>query len=141
MPRSPIAGSRLPITQTLGLVADRDEAADALLFARFVEDAREDQMEPRHAAAGDPVLLAVDDKAVAAPVGARRHLAGGAAGTGSVMQIAGLSPASTSGGEPLLRFAAVFHDGRDRAHVGLDDDAAVTPQHCAISSMTRTASR
>ena len=80
MPRSPMVGSRLPIDESLGLVADGDEAADAFLLALLVEDAGEDEVQPRHAAAGDPVLPAVDDEAVAAPVGARGHLAGGAAG-------------------------------------------------------------
>src|SRR3546814_13554400 len=47
-----------------------------------LEDAREDQVQARHAAAGDPVLRTVDDIAVAAPVGPRRHLGGRTAGAG-----------------------------------------------------------
>ena len=44
--------------------------------------------------------------------------------SGSVMQIAGLSPASTKGAAvAFLRLGAVGHDGADAAHVGLDDDA------------------
>ena len=82
-------------------------------------------MEPRHAAARDPVLLAVDHIAVAAAVGAGRHLAGGAAGP-RLGDADGRLVARQHeiGGEPLLRFAAVCHDRADRAHVGLDDDAA-----------------
>src|SRR6185437_12798089 len=57
-----------------GLAADGDEPADAFLTAGGIEDAGEDEVEARDAAAGDPVLAAVDHEAVAAAVGARRHL-------------------------------------------------------------------
>src|SRR5438045_4612158 len=63
--------------KSLGLIADRQKSADALLLAGCIENAGKDQMQPRYAAAGDPVLSAVDDVAVALAVGARGHLAGG----------------------------------------------------------------
>jgi len=41
------------------------------------------------------------------------------------MQMAGfVAREYQSGGEALLGFAAVFHDGADRTHIRLDDDAA-----------------
>ena len=73
MPRRPMVCSRLVTRKPFGFVAHRKEAADAEFFAPLVEHAREDQMQPRDAGAGDPVLLAVDDIAVAAFVGAGRH--------------------------------------------------------------------
>ena len=80
MPRSPMVCSRLPTRRPFASLAHREEAADAELLAALVEHAREDQMQPRYAGAGDPVLLAVDDVAVAALVGARGHRGRVAAG-------------------------------------------------------------
>ncbi len=89
------------------------------------KNSSEYQVQAGDAAAGDPVLLAIDDKAVAAPVGACRHLARRAAGArlgdADRRLVAGQDQL---GGEPLLRLAAVFHDCADRAHIGLDGDAA-----------------
>ena len=109
--------------ETLCLVADREKAADTLLLALLIEHARKHQMQLRDAAAGDPVLAAVDDVAAAPAVGARGHLAGG-------RSRAGLGDADRRlvacehqlGGELLLGLGAVMHHGRDRAHVGLDHD-------------------
>src|SRR3546814_16552714 len=53
-------------------IAQGDEAADALLDA-VVEHPREDKVQPRDAAAGDPVLAAVQHIAVAALVGPRNR--------------------------------------------------------------------
>ena len=50
------------------LVADREESADALLDAVLVEHPGEDEMEPRYAATGDPVLGAVDNIDVSPPL-------------------------------------------------------------------------
>ena len=108
-----------------GLVADGDEAADPLLDALLVEHPREHQMQARDAAPGDPVLRAVDDIAVAAPVGAGGHLAGRAPRAGLGDADRGLVAGEHQlGAEPLLRLGAVVHEGRDRPHVRLDDDAA-----------------
>src|SRR5262245_46266093 len=86
MPRNPSAGSRLPMISPLGGVgrgwAHEDEPADALLGAALVEHPREHQVQSRHAAARDPMLLAIEDIDVAALVGARCHLRCCAAGPG-----------------------------------------------------------
>ena len=80
-------------------------------------------MQPRGAAAGDPVLVAVDHVARAAPVRARGHVAGGAAGLGlgdaDRRLVAGqhrLGPLA------LLRVAAVGHHRGQRAEIGFDRD-------------------
>ena len=80
--------------QALGLVADRKEAADALL-ALLVVHLGEDQVQARHAAAGDPVLAAVDDEAVALRSARVVMPPASEPASGSVMQMAGLSPDST----------------------------------------------
>ena len=69
----PIAGSRCPMIQPLALAAHRDEARGSPAPPRSLEDAREDQVQARHAAAGDPVLLTIYYVVVAAPLGARGH--------------------------------------------------------------------
>src|SRR3546814_5601394 len=90
-----------------------------------LEDAREDQVQARHAAAGDPVLRTVDDIAVAAPVGPRRHLGGRTAGAGLGDADGRLVAVEHHAGRKLLLLvAAIGHDGGDGAHVGLDRDAA-----------------
>ena len=110
--------------QALGLVTHREEAADAEIAPGLVEHAREDQMQPRDAAAGDPVLAAVDDVAVARSVGARRHRQGVRARVGLGDADRGLVAGEHQRrGELLLLVAAIGHHGRDRAHVGLDRDA------------------
>src|SRR5690348_7637182 len=111
--------------ETLGFVADRDEAAYPFFFAVLIENPGEHEVEPRHAATSDPVFLPVDHEPIAAAVGACRHLAGGAAGTRLGDADCGLVTGEHEiRGEPLLRIAAVFHDGANRAHVGLNDDTA-----------------
>src|SRR5205823_2365845 len=107
------------------LVADRDEPANAFLLAVRVENSREDKMEARDAPAGDPMLVAVDDKAIALAVGSGRELARGAAGFGLGDADRRLVPGEDEiRGEALLRLRAVFHDRADRTHVRLDDNAA-----------------
>jgi hypothetical protein len=111
--------------EALGLAAHRDEAADAQLLAAFVEHPGEDHMQLGDAAAGDPMLLAVEDVNIATPIGARRHLGRGAAGLGLGDADRRLvTRQDRFGREPFLGLAAVLHDRRDAAHVGLDDDPA-----------------
>ena len=81
-------------------------------------------MQLRNTGAGDPVFLAVDDVNVAAPVGACDHggrvaarVRFGDADGGFVARE--YQPC----GELFLRLAAIGHDRRYRAHVGLDHDA------------------
>jgi hypothetical protein len=104
-------------------LAHGEEAANPKILAALVEHAGKDQVQPGHAGAGDPVLLAVDDIFVAAFVGARGHGQRVAAGVGLGDADGGLVALQHQPrGEALLRVVAIGHDGRDRAHVGLDDD-------------------
>ena len=113
------------------LVAGRDEPRDSLFLAALVEHPGEDQMEARDPAAGDPVLAAVDDELAAPPVRARGQLGRRAAGLGlgdaDRRLVAAEHPVRPL---PLLRRRPVGHDGGDRTHIGLDDDA---PGHRADS--------
>ena len=116
--------------QPLRLAADGDEATDPLLRALLVEHPREHQMQARDAAAGDPVLRAVDDVAVAALVGAGGHLPGRASRAGLGDADRGLVAGEHQpGAEPLLGLRAVVHQGGDRTHVRLDHDAAGDAAH------------
>src|SRR3546814_20939748 len=86
-----------------------------------LEDAREDQVQARHAAAGDPVLRTVDDIAVAAPVGPRRHLGGRTAGAGLGYADGRLVAVEPHAGPTLLLLvAAKGHDTGQGAPVGID---------------------
>src|SRR5690606_30756694 len=77
------------------------------------------------AAAGDPMLAAVDDETVAAPVRARRHFARRAARPGLGDADRGLVALQHEPRrQPLLLLRPIAHDRADRAHVGFDDDAA-----------------
>src|SRR5580693_4527324 len=115
------------------LVANSNKPADPFLLALRVEDACENKMQARNAATGDPMLAAVDDKAVAAPVGTGGHLARRTArawlGDADGGFVAG---EHQFGGEALLRFAAVFHDGAYSTHIRLDDDAARNAAACRL---------
>ena len=118
-----------PLRRALVRVAHGEEAADAEVLALLVVDARKDQMQPRDAGAGDPVLFAVDDVGVAALVGARGH--GHGVGAGLWLSDADgrlVACEHQLGRKFLLRWAAVGHHGRYRAHVGLNRDAR---GHCA----------
>ena len=58
--------------------AHANKCANALLDA-VIKDAREDQLQARHPATGDPVLLAVQHIVICAPVRSGSHFAGSAA--------------------------------------------------------------
>src|SRR5207245_10915024 len=64
--------------QSLGGVelgmAHEDESADALLGAALVEHPRKNQVQSRYSAARDPMLPAIEEITVPAPVRASRHL-------------------------------------------------------------------
>ena len=82
-------------------------------------------MKLRDAAAGDPVLAAVEQPVAVAPVGAGGHVGGGGTGVGlgdADRRLVAVQHEPR--GKPLLSLAAILHDGGDRAHVGLDRDAA-----------------
>ena len=103
-------------------VAHREEAADALLEA-VLENPRENEMQPRDAAAGNPVLLAVDDPIVALSVGPRGHLAGSAAGIRFGDADRRLIAAQHHLGRYLaLVVVAIFHHRADRAHIAFHGD-------------------
>src|SRR5690606_35575558 len=105
-------------------IAHDDEAADALVLA-LLDVPGEDQMEPAHAAAGDPVLPAVQHVAIALALGARGHLGRRAARFGLGDADGGLvAGEDEAGGEALLLLRAVLQDGAHRAHVGVHADAA-----------------
>ena len=120
---APQPHGRLPATdhQPRGLVADRQEPADALLLTVLVEYPCEHQVEPRHAATGDPVLPAVQDVPVAPAVRPGGHHRGGAAGSG-LRDADGRLVAiqHQAGGKAPLVVGAVRHDRRDGPHVGFD---------------------
>ena len=85
-------------------------------------------MQARDAAAGDPVLLAVDDIAVAALVGAGGHLPGGASSIGLGDADRGLVAGEHQlRAEAFLRLRPVVHEGRNRPHVRFHHDAAGDP--------------
>ena len=105
-------------------IADADEAGDALFFVA-IEDTGEDQVEFRYAAAGDPVLGAVEHVNAAFFVGPGVHFRSSAAGAGlgdaDGRLVAGQHQAR---GQLFLRLGAVFDDRADGSHVALDDDTA-----------------
>ena len=104
-------------------IAHGDEAADAQLDVPSKTRAKI-EMQLRDAAAGDPVLLPfrISTCRLAFRRGSSSRLAALPA-SGSVMQMAGLSPASTTRRPSLRCLGAVFHDGDDRAHVAFHRDA------------------
>ena len=105
-------------------IGRQDETADALVPPCPVQHAGEDQMQPRHAAAGDPVLGAVQDIAVAILPRGGPHLGRGTARLGLRDADRGLVPRQHQRrAERLLRLGAVGHHGADAAHIGLDHDA------------------
>src|SRR4029453_17103786 len=87
-----------------------EETADAFLIAHLVVDLGEDQVQARDAAAGDPVLAAVDDVAVALLVGARGHAVGVRPGLGLGDADGGLVACEYHvGRELLLLLRAIGH--------------------------------
>ena len=115
--------------QALGLkplfrIADADETGNAL-FLVAVEDAGEDEVEFRDAAAGDPVLGPVEHVNAVLFVGPGGHFRSGAAGAGfgdaDGRLVAGQHQAR---GQLFLRLGAVFDDRADGSHVAFDDDTA-----------------
>ena len=123
----------LPDPQARVLVADGNETADAQPVALRVQHPREDQMQAGDAAAGDPVLLAVQDIAVALFHGGGRHFRRGAARLRLGDADRGLVTVQHElGGHLSLGLGAILQDGGDRAHVGLHRDApgdAADPRH------------
>ena len=118
--------------QSLGLqppvrIADGDKTGDTLFLA-VLEDAGEDQMQFRDAAAGNPVLGSIKNIDTVFLVGAGGHLVGGAAGARLGDANGGLVAVQhQAGGQVFLFVGAVGHDRADGAHVALDDDSARDP--------------
>ncbi len=78
----------------------------------------------RDAAAGNPVLCAVEYIAVAGAARGCAHFGGGAACVGLGDADRGLIASQNERrAQAFLSFRAVGHDGGDAAHVGLDDNA------------------